>query len=260
MSEQRAVMTAPAAMVRPYAHEIGPLMDASDRRGDAELLARIAAGDQAAFAAVYDRHADVVFGSVVRVLRDRDVAEEVVQDAFLAVWRNAIHYVPDTGTVLGWLLAIARNKSIDRLRATARRPRLVVLGGTDDDREGELDRMLAAGDPIGGPSAADAGPEEAATRAWTAAVVRTALAAMPHLEREALELAYDEGLTQTEIAQRLGWPLGTVKTRTRRALATLRVVLKDVPELAGTGSGPASTSAATKAATSGPAGGPDAPR
>jgi RNA polymerase sigma-70 factor, ECF subfamily len=253
-------MTAPAAEVRPWAHEGGPLMDGTDRRGDAELLARVAAGDQAAFAAVYDLHADVVFGSVLRFLRDRELAEEVVQDAFLAMWRNAAHYVPDAGSALGWLLGIARNKSIDRLRASARRPRLVVLGGPEAERDTELDRIMAAGDRVGGPGWADAGPEEAATRAWTAAVVRTALTAMPDAERQVLELAYDEGLTQTEIAQRLGWPLGTVKTRTRRALATLRAVLAEIPELTGSGMDTTPTSAVTTATSKGPAGGHDAPR
>ncbi len=201
--------------------------------GDAELVARIAAGDEAAFAAVYDRHADVVYGSVMRFLHDREAAEEVVQDVYLAAWRHAWQYTPTAGSLLGWLLGIARNKAIDRVRAAARRPRLVVLGGPDDDREAALERAMATGRPVGGLGEGDPGPEDAATRAWAGAVVRTALSTMPAPERQAIMLAYDEGLTQAEIAERLGWPLGTVKTRTRRGLATLRAVLDGVPDLGG---------------------------
>jgi len=205
--------------------------------GDAELVARIAAGDEAAFGAAYDRHADAVYGSVLRFLRDRESAEEVVQDVYLAAWRHAEQYIPSSGSLLGWLLGIARNKSIDRVRATARRPRLVVLGGPDEDPAAALDRAFAAGGAVGGIGGTGSEPEEEATRAWVRAVVRTALTAMPAPEREALHLAYDEGLTQVEIAERLGWPLGTVKTRTRRALATLRTTLDGVPDL-GDAAGP----------------------
>jgi RNA polymerase sigma factor (sigma-70 family) len=199
--------------------------------GDAELVARIAAGDEAALGTVYDRHADVVYGSVMRFLHDREAAEEVVQDVYLAAWRHAGQYIPSSGTLLGWLLGIAHNKAIDRVRATARRPRLVVLGDPDDDREAALERAMATGRPVGGLGRGDPGPEEAATRAWARAVVRTAMSEMPAPERQTIRFAYDEGLTQAEIAERLGWPLGTVKTRTRRGLATLRAVLEGVPDL-----------------------------
>jgi RNA polymerase sigma-70 factor, ECF subfamily len=202
---------------------------------DAELVARIAAGDEAALGAVYDRHADVVYGSVMRLLHDREAAEEVVQDVYLALWRHAGQYIPSSGSLLGWLLGIARNKAVDRVRATARRPRLVVLGDPDDDREAALERAMATGRPVGGAGRGDPGPEEAATRAWAMAVVRTAMSAMPGPEALAIRLAYAEGLTQAEIAERLGWPLGTVKTRTRRGLATLRAVLEGVPDLGDAG-------------------------
>jgi RNA polymerase sigma-70 factor, ECF subfamily len=227
---------------------------------DAELIERIVAGDQSAFAAVYDRHVDVVYGSVVRFLRDREGAEEVVQDAYLAVWRHAEQYMPDAGSLLGWLLRIARNKAIDRTRAAARRPRLVDLGEPEDDLEGRLDRVLATRRRVESMSEIDPGPEEAATRAWARAVVRSALTAMPGPEREALELAYDDGLTQVEIAERLGWPLGTVKTRTRRGLASLRAALDGVPELVGeTPAGPG-VPGAVVAFRSSRIGGIDAPR
>ncbi|HEY5630362.1 MAG TPA: sigma-70 family RNA polymerase sigma factor [Candidatus Limnocylindrales bacterium] len=198
---------------------------------DAALARRIAAGDEAAFAEAYDRHADIVYGSVMRLIHDREAAEETVQDVYLAVWRNAGQYNPAAGGLLSWVLGIARNKAIDRLRAASRRPRLVVLGETDDEREAAMERAMATGRPTRSLGEADLGPEEAATRAWAKAVVRAALSAMPALERQAIRLAYDEGLTQAEIAERLGWPLGTVKTRTRRALLTLRAALEGVPDL-----------------------------
>jgi RNA polymerase sigma-70 factor, ECF subfamily len=196
---------------------------------DADLMARMVVGDQEAFALVYDRHVDVVFGSVLRFIGDREAAEEIVQDAYLAAWRRAAQYSPGAGTVLGWLLGIARNRSIDRMRAASRRPRLVGLGDASEGAIDEFERTVSAwragnGEP-------DTGPETATVRAWERAVVRSALASMPPSERRPLELAYDEGLTQAEVATRLGWPLGTVKTRTRRGLATLRTALQGVPEL-----------------------------
>lgn len=198
---------------------------------DAELVARVAVGDQEAFGALYDRHVDVVYGSVVRFLGDRQLAEEVVQDAFVTVWRQPHQFAPEVGSFVAWLLRIARNKAIDRGRAMARRPRLLAISPGDDADEAErLETLLAAGEPVAGGHAADAA-DEAALRAWTRAVVRTALTTMPGPERQALELAYDDGLSQAEIAIRLGWPLGTVKSRTRRGLATLRQVLEGVPGL-----------------------------
>ena len=198
---------------------------------DPELVALIAAGDQAAFGVAYDRHADAIYGSVLRFLRDREAAEEIVQDVYVAAWRHAGQYVPSSGSLLGWLLGIARNKAIDRVRAAARRPRLVVLGGPDEDPGDAFERAVAAGRAAGGMDTTASEPEEEAARAWVRAVVRTALSTIPALERQALHLAYDEGLTQVEIAERLGWPLGTVKTRTRRALVTLRAALDGVPDL-----------------------------
>ena len=206
------------------------------RPSDADLLARVVAGDQSAFAAVYDQHIDVVYGSVLRFAGDRQAAEEIVQDTWLAAWRHAGQYEPAAGSVLGWLLGIARHKSIDRARAVARRPHVVRLDGPDEERaEDRLERAMAssAAGSIG--IDPDVDPEAAAVRAWQRAVVRGALAAIPDLERQALELAYDEGLSQSEVAERLGWPLGTVKTRTRRGLGVLRAALESVPGLAHAG-------------------------
>jgi RNA polymerase sigma-70 factor (ECF subfamily) len=227
---------------------------------DVDLLARMAAGDQEAFALVYDRHVGVVYGSVARFIGDPGAAEEIVQDAFLAAWRRAAQYEPAAGSVLGWLLGIARNRAIDRHRAAARRPRLVALGEPADGTVNDgLDRALAAGWGGVPGSDGDGGPEAAALLAWERAVVRGALDAMPADERRPLELAYDDGLTQAEVAASLGWPLGTVKTRTRRGLAALRAALEGVPELRPTGDAARRAGAGTSRAEP-MTGGGDGPR
>jgi RNA polymerase sigma-70 factor (ECF subfamily) len=192
---------------------------------DAALVGAVVGGSQDALAALYDRHAAAVFGLAVRLTDDRQVAEEVVQETFLALWNRAELFDPAMGSLATWLHAIARNRAVDRLRAAGRRPRLVALepADSDDGRGSPIDR-LPEGHVIGG-AAPDAAPDEAAERAELGALVRGALEAMPEDERTPIVLAYRDGLTQSEIAEQLGWPLGTVKTRTRRALARLREAL-----------------------------------
>ncbi len=197
---------------------------------DAELVARVAVGDESAFAEVYDRHAHAVFGSAARLLGDRGAAEEVVQETWLTLWNRADRYDAARGSLVAWLLAIARNRSLDRFRAARRQPALIPMGSTGDEPDdAALERALAAGEPIGTPDA-DVDPEAAVARRWTRAVVRSVLTTLPDAERRALELAYDDGLSQAEIATRTGWPLGTVKTRTRRGLLRLREALGDALE------------------------------
>jgi len=198
---------------------------------DAQLMARVAAGDQEAFAAVYDRHVRAVYGSVLRYLGDPGAAEDVVQETYLAVWTRPDSYAAGAGSLIGWLLAIARHRAIDRLRAAARRPQLVGLTPSPTDgSQSDIERLLAQGRPVAF-AAADDEPADLAERGWVRAVVRTALEGMSEPERRALELAYDDGLSQAEIAERLGWPLGTVKTRTRRGLLRLRAMLESVPDI-----------------------------
>jgi len=198
--------------------------------GDAELISRIRGRDEDALAAVYDRHADAIYGSLVRFLGDRESAEDVVQETYLALWQRAHQFDPRAGTLLGWLLGIARHKAIDRFRAASRRPK-IVSPWTDRGDEGAREApAILAGQTVG-TATADDDPEDAAAREWTRSVVRTALSTMPDLERQVLQLAYDRGLSQSEIAARLGWPLGTVKTRTRRALASMREALTEVPDV-----------------------------
>jgi len=196
---------------------------------DARLVEQVAAGDEQAFAQIYDRSSKAVLGVVMRLLGDRHAAEEVVQETYLVLWNKAERFNPALGSLLGWLAAIARNRATDRLRAAGRRPVVVGLGARsdDDDRADAFDLDVARGQPVAA-AAFDQDPAEAAVRQWTRGVVRDALARSPADERLALELAYYGGLSQSEIAERLGWPLGTVKTRTRRALARLRGELADV--------------------------------
>ena len=171
---------------------------------DVDLVQRLAAGDRDAVAELYDRHAARVLGLAYRIVRNSGDAEDVVQEVFSQAWRTAPNYQPARGTVAGWLLMMARTRAIDRLRS--RQARRDTAGDPD------LDAIPSASAPVPDQLIAD---QEAAR-------VRDALLALPSDQKTALELAYFEGLTQTEIAERLQTPLGTVKTRIRTALASLR--------------------------------------
>jgi RNA polymerase sigma-70 factor (ECF subfamily) len=173
----------------------------------AQLIAEIARGDRDAFARFYDRHASLVHTFAVRLLRERGEAEEVVQDVFLQVWRQASAYSAERGTPEAWLITMTRSRGIDKLRSRRRRDEMARPADN-------LDRMPE-------PSVA----ETAAGRAEARATIGGALADLPPAQRGVLELAYFDGLTQSEIAARLGEPLGTVKTRMRSGLERLRGAL-----------------------------------
>jgi len=163
-----------------------------------------------------------------------------VQETFLALWNRADTFDPTVGSLAAWLHTIARNRTVDRLRAAGRRPTLVPLssaassgsafGGSPEPDADALERVLASGTIVAG-SAPVRSPDVEVALLELREALQAALAEMPEVERVVIVLAYGEDLTQTEIADRLGWPLGTVKTRTRRALLRLREVL-------GTGAGP----------------------
>lgn len=175
---------------------------------DARLVSRLAAGDMDAASELYDRHAGQVLALARRIVRDHGDAEDVVQEVFAQAWRTAGRFEASRGTVAGWLLVMARTRSIDRLRAKQSRP---------DTRTDVL--------PDSRPSSAVAAPDQMLSDEQ-AVRVREALANLPDVQRTALELAYYEGLTQSEIATRLTEPLGTIKTRVRTALGTLRERLR----------------------------------
>ena len=196
---------------------------------DVSLVRAIARGSQEALAAIYDRHASAVHAAARRLTTDQQVAEEVVQETFLALWNRAELFDPATGSLAAWLHTIARNRTVDRLRAIARRPRLVsavTAGGSEEPEAVALDRLATTGTVIAG-SERGYGPEDEAVQAELRQTLRAALVAMPDVERTVIVLAYTDGLSQSEIAERLGWPLGTVKTRTRRALLHMRALLAE---------------------------------
>ena len=214
-------------------HDSGQLIDSdSTELDDARLAARIAAGEEAAFVIAYDRHAGFVFGSVARFLGDREAAAEIVQDAFVTLWRRARQFDARSGSLLTWLLAIARHRAIDRLRADGRRPSRDAI---------RLDALTSEGGSSGNVASPEVppaliadratDPASVATRRWAQSVVRSGIAELPENERQVILLGYAEDLSQSEIAERLEWPLGTVKSRTRRAMAQLRTTLGPVAEL-----------------------------
>jgi RNA polymerase sigma-70 factor (ECF subfamily) len=172
---------------------------------DTALLLRVANADRDAFEQLYHRYVRSVFGLALRRLRDRAQAEEVTQEAFTAVWRSAESYRPERGSAGGWLYTVARNAILDRMRRNARA-----------DTSAELPELASP----------DGGPDEQAEQAYTAWRVHRALEELNPNEREVIELAYWSGLSQSEVANFLGQPLGTVKTRTRSALARLAEALE----------------------------------
>jgi len=187
-----------------------PAVNSQGQPDSAAWLARAAAGDGAALAALYDRHARAVYSIALRIVSDEAEAEDVVQDVFAQVWRQAGRYDRSRGTVDAWLVTMARTRAIDRVRARRARP---------DSRATSTD--VGAQDP----PAPMIDPGDALAAARDAERIREALHGLPHVQRLAIELAYFEGLTQSEIADRLETPLGTIKTRIRLGLLKLRDAL-----------------------------------
>jgi len=178
------------------------------RLADEDLLALVAGGDERAFAVLYDRHARAAYSLAFRLLGDRQAAEDLTQDAFLAVWRMASSYSTARGSVRTWLLAIVHNRGIDRLRTAAAQVR----------RQEALEREeLRAG---AAPDAADVAIGRA-----EAEEVRSALGGLPAEQLQVLQLAYYGGFTHQEISSMLEVPLGTVKSRMHLGLTRIRRTL-----------------------------------
>jgi RNA polymerase sigma-70 factor, ECF subfamily len=184
---------------------------AEDARGDQEAVRRMAARDGDALAELYDRHARALYSFALHIVGENAEAEDVVQEVFSQAWAQAPRYEARRGAVVAWLLTMTRSRAIDRLRARRARPDSEVAG------ESQLRDLIDPSEPQ------DLGLliREQVNR------LRGALQGLPALQRVVVQMAYFEGLTQSEIAERLGEPLGTVKTRVRLALLKLREVLAE---------------------------------
>ena len=177
-----------------------------------ELALALRRGEEGALAELYDRYGGPVYNLALRITRDPSSAQEISLDSFLQIWRQADRFDADHGTLASWLFTIVRSRAIDRVRASGAAKR------------------TQAEDPI--PVTPTKQPEELAELAQRRQLVREAMAALAPPQRAALELAYYEGLSHSEIAAQLGEPLGTVKTRIRQAMISLRKILE--PALATT--------------------------
>ena len=171
---------------------------------DTSLVARMQRRDPNALAELYDRYGRVTFSLIVRVVRDAGIAEDLVQETFLRVWNRVHGFDAQRGSIGPWLLAVARNRAIDYLRSAGGRERNAVEFEETDHPAlyCDMERELLTSDKV--------------------RRVKTAVEKLPPNHREVIELAYFEGLSQTEMAERMGQPLGTVKTWVRAALKTLR--------------------------------------
>jgi RNA polymerase sigma-70 factor (ECF subfamily) len=183
------------------------LRNASTASDDVQLMLRIQRGDTDAFATFYDRHARAVHGLALRIVRSSALAEDVTQDAFVSFWRAREAFTGERGAACSWLLGIARNRAID----VTRRPSHKRDHPLEHDFDGEAPEST----------------ELEVLRRAEASAIAEALDALPPVQRQVVELAYTEGLSQAEIATRLVLPLGTVKSRTRLALDKLRTELAD---------------------------------
>jgi RNA polymerase sigma-70 factor, ECF subfamily len=179
-----------------------PSADTNTTTSDHSLVMAVRSGDQGAMAALYDRYSSIVYSVALRVLQDTGAAEDVLQNIFMQLWRNPGAFDSSRGNMAAWLAVIARHRAIDALRR--RRP------------ESDIEDVIVSVEP-------DLASDTDRSRAMEK--VRGALQTMPTPQRSALEMAYFEGLTHTEIAEKTGEPLGTIKTRIRTGLLSLRKVL-----------------------------------
>jgi RNA polymerase sigma-70 factor, ECF subfamily len=174
---------------------------------DEALVALAARSEQSALAELYDRYGRPAYGLALRVLRDEALAEDAVQDAFMAIWKTAARFVPEKGSASTWILTLVHRRAVDVVRREQRR---------------RADSLDAAPELHGG-----AGADEEAWLRLQRERVQSALRQLPDQQREALELAYYGGFTQSELAERLGQPVGTIKSRMFNGLARLRELLGD---------------------------------
>ena len=206
------MVPSPAVMHDPRADSSGPSRppDVRSAASDELLLLGARRHDEDALAALYDRYSGLVFTLALRIVGDRDLAEEVMQDAFLRCWHGLDQFDGERGTFASWLMGITRNRAIDVLRGRQHQARL---------RENQ---------PLPDAGPFEPGTPDSAEDIVLRQTVGEAIAELSGPHREAIELAYFSGYTQAEVANRLGQPLGTVKTRMRDGLLRLRRILSPV--------------------------------
>jgi RNA polymerase sigma-70 factor (ECF subfamily) len=181
-----------------------------DRAIELELLARIAKRERAAFEELYTRYSNILYATALKFLKQDADAQDVVQDVFIQIWDKAKLYDSAKGKPLTWALTLTRNRSIDRIRAIQRRSRL----RDDFEKETVADESAGVREALSGVDASEKGQ-----------ILRTAVNQLSPQQRRVIELAFFRGLTQSEIAEKLGEPLGTVKARARRGLMKLKEIL-----------------------------------
>jgi len=192
----------------PLSRHTSPCMETQlEQQFEVELLRRVSEGDRESFQTLYDRFSGILFAAALRVLHDQREAEDILQDIFIQIWEKAHLYVPERGKPLTWALTLTRNKSIDRLRSLQRRARL------RDEVQIETTTSQAV---IQRDSSDEVDTLE------TSKIIRDAVLELSDEQREPIQMAYFGGLTQLEIALRLGEPLGTVKARIRRGMMRLK--------------------------------------
>ena len=189
----------------------GANVSSVESRDDGALLRAVAARDKEAFQQLYARHGPLLFALAVKILNDRTEAEDVLQETFVQVWKTAVSFDDQRGKPLGWFIMLTRSRAIYRLRSRKTRARLAESAGKDES-------LLTTATT----------PAEDAVASEAQRTVRDAMAKLPEEQRVPIEMAYFGGLTQFEIAQRLGQPLGTVKTRIRTGMIQLREQLGSV--------------------------------
>jgi RNA polymerase sigma factor (sigma-70 family) len=201
--------TASAVLAWPGSHVAAAMRKRHAHLSDEALVALVARGDEDALAELYDRVGRIAYGLALRILRDERHAEDAVQEAFLQVWRNAATFRPERAKASTWVLTLVHRRAVDLVRREERR---------------QADPL---GDNATAVLATDEQTDEAAWLRFERERVQSALRTLPDLQREALELAYYGGFSQSELAERLGVPLGTIKSRMFAGLARLRELLDD---------------------------------
>jgi RNA polymerase sigma-70 factor (ECF subfamily) len=181
-----------------------------DRAVELDLLARVARRERAAFEQLYDRYVNILYATAMKFLKEDADAQDVVQDVFIQIWDKAKLYDPAKGKPLTWALTLTRNRSIDRIRSIQRRTRL----RDDFEKETVLDESAGVREALSGVDASE-----------KSQILRDAVGRLSLEQRKVIELAFFRGFTQSEIADRLGEPLGTVKARARRGLMKLKEIL-----------------------------------